>query len=160
MTYSCVVVGTDGSATAERAVRQAAEVACTESARLVVVTAYEGHPRTGMEHLAGTGPGAESQRQAEAPGDLRWMLTDRGQAEGIAQHGRELARDAGAEEIVIQSDEGDPAEVLVGTAEFYDADLLVVGSVGLVGAQRFLLGSVASAVLHHAPCDVLVVDTE
>ena len=60
---------------------------------------------------------------------------------------------------MIQSDDGDPAEVLLDAARLYDADLLVVGSVGLVGAQRLLLGSVATSVLHHAPCDVLVVDT-
>jgi nucleotide-binding universal stress UspA family protein len=159
VTYSCVVVGSDGSATAERAVRHAAEVAADEGARLVVVTAFEGHRRTAMEHLAGTNPASEAQRQAEAPGDLQWMLTDRGQADGVAQRARVIARAAGAAEVVIQSDEGDPAAVLVDTASFYDADLLVVGSVGLVGAQRFLLGSVASSVLHHAPCDVLVVDT-
>ncbi len=160
MTYACVVVGSDGSATAERAVRQAAEVASNEGARLVVVTAFEGERRTAMEHLAGTAPGGETDRQAEAPSDLRWMLTDRGQAEGVAQQGRRVAHEAGASEVVILSDDGDPAEVLIESARFYDADLLVVGSVGLVGPQRFLLGSVASSVLHHAPCDVLVVDTD
>lgn len=46
-----------------------------------------------------------------------------------------------------------------GGQSIHDADLLVVGSVGLVGARRVLLGSVATTVLHHAPCDVLVVDT-
>ena len=36
----------------------------------------------------------------------------------------------------------------------------VVGSVGLTASTHFLLGSVASTVLHHAPCDVLVVHTK
>ena len=63
------------------------------------------------------------------------------------------------EGIVLQSDDGDPGEVLLDAARLHDADLLVVGSVGLVGARRVLLGSVATTVLHHAPCDVLVVDT-
>ncbi len=159
MTYACVVVGTDGSATAERAVRHGAELAAVDDARMVVVTAFEAEHRSAMEHLAGTDPAASAGRQASAPSDMRWMLTDRGQADGVAQRARAIAHEAGVSGVVIQSDEGDPAEVLIDAARFYDADLLVVGSVGLVGAQRFLLGSVAASVLHHAPCDVLVVDT-
>jgi nucleotide-binding universal stress UspA family protein len=158
MTYSCVVVGTDGSATAERAVRQGAELAGSDGARMVVVTAFASHRRTAMEHLAGTDP-APSNNGGGAPSDLRWMLTDRSQAEGVAQRARAIARDVGVEGVVLQSDDGDPADVLLDAARLHDADLLVVGSVGLVGAQRLVLGSVASAVLHHAPCDVLVVDT-
>lgn len=159
MTYACVVVGTDGSPTAERAVRHAAELAAGDEARMVVVTAFESQHRTALEHLAGAEAGSVATREGTAPADLRWMLTERGQADGVAQRGREIAREAGASGVVIQSDDGDPAEILLDAARFYDADLLVVGSVGLVGAQRFLLGSVASTVLHHAPCDVLVVDT-
>ncbi len=159
MTYTCLVVGTDGSATAERAVTQAAALAAADDARMVVVTAYEGPRRTAMEELAGVEAGASAWRQSAAPADLRWALTDRGQAEAVAQRARTLAQNAGAGSVVVQSDEGDPAEVLLDSARLHDADLLVVGSVGLVGAQRFLLGSVASTVLHHASCDVLVVDT-
>ncbi len=159
MTYACVVVGTDGSATAERAVRQGAELAVADDARMVVVTAFESEHRSAMDQLAGTDPSSSAKRQAVAPEDVRWMLTDRGQADGVAQRARAIAHEVGVSGVVIQSDEGDPAEALIDAARFYDADLLVVGSVGLVGAQRFLLGSVASSVLHHAPCDVLVVDT-
>jgi len=160
MTYACVVVGTDGSPTAERAVRHGAELAAVDDARMVVVTAYESEHRTAMEHLAGTDPSTAHVDPGAAPTDVRWMLTDRGQADGVAQRARTIAHELGVSGVVIQSDEGDPAEVLIDAARFYDADLLVVGSVGLVGAKRFLLGSVASSVLHHAPCDVLVVDTD
>jgi nucleotide-binding universal stress UspA family protein len=159
MTYACLVVGTDGSATAERAVSRAAALAAADDARMIVVTAYEGPRRTALEQLAGVEAGSTAWRQGTAPADLRWALSDRGQADAVAQRGRALAQKAGAGAVVVQSDEGDPAEVLLDTALLHDADLLVVGSVGLVGAQRFLLGSVAATVLHHAPCDVLVVDT-
>ena len=40
MTYGSVVVGTDGSATAERAVTEAATLSAADGARLVIVTAY------------------------------------------------------------------------------------------------------------------------
>jgi nucleotide-binding universal stress UspA family protein len=157
MTYGCVVVGTDGSATAERAVRQGAQLAVSDGARMVVVTAFESRRRTGMEQLAGTDP--EPSSNGGAPPDLRWMLNERGRAERAAQRARAIASELGVEGVVLQSDDGDAAEVLLDAARLHEADLLVVGSAGLVGARRLLLGSVAIAVLHHAPCDVLVVDT-
>jgi|SRR5580765_288013 len=52
---------------------------------------------------------------------------------------------------------GDPREALVDTARAENADLLVVGSHGRTGLPKLLLGSVASHVVAHAPCDVVVV---
>ena len=146
MGYSTVVVGTDGSETASRAVRHAGSLAADHDARLVVVTAYEPHG----DELADT---------AGAPRDLRWMLTDRVQAEELARTGRQLAADEGATRISAQAIAGSPADVLLEAAVDHGADCIVVGSVGLTGAARFVLGSVASSVAHHAPCDVLVVHT-
>ena len=50
---------------------------------------------------------------------------------------------------------GAPALALVDVAA--DADLLVVGSHGRTGFSRLVLGSVAMAVVQHAPCPVVVV---
>ena len=44
-------------------------------------------------------------------------------------------------------------------AETVDADLIVVGSRGMTGAKRFLLGSVPNKVAHHAFCNVMIVYT-
>lgn len=52
---------------------------------------------------------------------------------------------------------GDPRAVIVDAAEEWGADLIVVGSHGYRGLQRWLLGSVAQAVVAHAPCSVEVV---
>ena len=52
---------------------------------------------------------------------------------------------------------GHPAAELLRVAEEHSAGLIVVGSHGLTGVQRFLLGSVSERVLRHAPCSVLVV---
>jgi nucleotide-binding universal stress UspA family protein len=51
--------------------------------------------------------------------------------------------------------EGQPAETLLGAAG--DADLVIVGSRGLGGFKRLMLGSVSDQVVHHAVCPVLVV---
>jgi nucleotide-binding universal stress UspA family protein len=52
---------------------------------------------------------------------------------------------------------GDPRHVLVQAARTYGADMIVVGCHGHSAAHRLLVGSVASHLVHHAPCDLLVV---
>lgn len=148
MAYQNVIVGTDGSATAERAVRQAADLAIEHGARLVVVTAYEPQGDVLVE-------------KSGAPDELKWMLTDRVQAEELARRGKEAAVEAGVGSVSVQAIAGSPADVLLETAADFGADCIVVGSVGLTSATRFIpgVGSVASSVAHHAPCDVLIVHT-
>ena len=146
MAYESVIVGTDGSPTAQRAVSQAAQLAAADGARLVIVTAYV--------------PGGASAGDMDAvPADIRFTLTDRVQAEELAQRGREVAKEVGVRKVVIQAIAGDPGSVLLEAAKDFDADLIVVGSKGLTSAAHFILGSVASSVSHHAPCDVLVAHT-
>jgi nucleotide-binding universal stress UspA family protein len=53
--------------------------------------------------------------------------------------------------------DGDPRDLLVTTACNERCDLVVVGSHGRTGLARLLLGSVASHVVTHAPCSVMVV---
>lgn len=52
---------------------------------------------------------------------------------------------------------GDPREAIVDAATEERADLVVVGSHGRSGLTKLLMGSVASHVVTHAPCSVLVV---
>jgi nucleotide-binding universal stress UspA family protein len=148
MGYSSIVVGTDGSPTAQRAVEQAGQLAAADAARLVIVTAYV--PGEG----AATGIDPD-----DVPADIRFTLTDRVQAEELAEGGRAAAHAAGAGKVVVQALPGDPSHVLLEAARDFDADLIVVGSRGLTSHAHFILGSVAASVAHHAPCDVLVAHT-
>jgi nucleotide-binding universal stress UspA family protein len=52
---------------------------------------------------------------------------------------------------------GKPASEIVRTAQEWRADIVVIGSHARHGVQRALLGSVAEAVMRHAPCPVFVV---
>ncbi len=52
---------------------------------------------------------------------------------------------------------GSPAAEILDEAAKMKASLIVTGSHGRHGAQRFLLGSVSSKIVDHAPCSVLVV---
>jgi nucleotide-binding universal stress UspA family protein len=148
MGYTSIVVGTDGSETAERAVRQAAELAADEGARLVVVSAFQ--PSGALSS------GLDADR---VPSDIRYTLTDRAQTEELAERGRTIARERGVSKVVVQALAGEPAKVLLEAAKDFGADLIVVGSRGLTSHAHFILGSVAASVAHHAPCDVLVAHT-
>jgi nucleotide-binding universal stress UspA family protein len=134
--YATVVVGTDGSATAEQAVRAAAALAAGNAADLVVVAAFGGTV------AAGGAPVDE-----EAAGE-------------VARRGEAVAREAGAARVAVRAVPGEPADVLVATASDVGADLIVVGSRGMTRPSRSTLGAVANTVSHHAGCDVLVFSTE
>jgi ubiquinone biosynthesis protein len=58
--------------------------------------------------------------------------------------------------VVVNSD---PAKAIVEAAKEEQADILVVGNVGMRSRRRFLVGNVPSAVAHAAPCTVVLVNT-
>ena len=68
--------------------------------------------------------------------------------------------DAGSVSAQAHLSEGVPAAEIVGLGEDIDAGLIVVGSRGLGGVRRALMGSVSEAVTRHAHCPVLVVRKE
>ena len=53
--------------------------------------------------------------------------------------------------------QGDPKSVILDDAKSWGADLIVLGSRGRKGLERFMLGSVSAAVLRHAHCSVEIV---
>jgi nucleotide-binding universal stress UspA family protein len=140
--FSSIVVGTDGSQTAEIALRRAIELARLTGATLHVVSAYEPSPA----RVGG------NQRVAEA---AEWSVGSDFKVDAVLQRARESAREL---EIEVHAPKGDAADSLIQTAKEQDADLIVMGSRGMRGARR-VLGSVPNKVSHHAPCDVLIVQT-
>ena len=68
----------------------------------------------------------------------------------------EKAKFAGleAESVILK---GSPAEKILDFADEHDIDLIVVGSLGKNGIERFALGSVSEKVVRHAKVPVLIV---
>ena len=54
------------------------------------------------------------------------------------------------------SDKMDPVEGILGAAKAKKSDLIIMGSHGRRGLNRILMGSVAEAILRHAPCAVII----
>jgi nucleotide-binding universal stress UspA family protein len=145
--FESIVVGTDGSETARKAVAAAVELAKLTGAKLEVVSAYE---PVSSQRLR------EEARQV--PPDLQWMVNPREDVDATLAEAAERVRAAGVASRVYAR-EGDPADAILDVAEELGSDLIVVGNKGMTGAKRFLLGSVPNKVSHHAPCAVMIVRT-
>lgn len=136
---AAIVVGTDGSETAGKAVARAATLAQQAGAKLHIVTASGLKPEL-------------------VPEEFDWLETAGVQAEMILRQATESVSETGVE-VETHARVGDPASVLIDVAVETDAEMIVVGNKGMTGVARFLLGSVPNRVAHHAPCDVLIVRT-
>ncbi|HET6143998.1 MAG TPA: universal stress protein [Candidatus Acidoferrales bacterium] len=55
--------------------------------------------------------------------------------------------------------EGEPKSLIIDAANEWHADMIVVGSHGWSGLNRFLMGSVSEAVVRHAHCSVEIIRT-
>jgi nucleotide-binding universal stress UspA family protein len=145
--YSTVVVGTDGSDTSLNAVSRAAALARDEAARLVIVCAYY---RSDDRATA---------RDQDVLGADAYQIVGSAPAEDSLQTAADRARAAGADTISTRAVEAKPADALRQVVAAEQADLLVVGNVGLNTLAGRILGSVPLDVARHAGTDVLIVHT-
>ena len=139
---STIVVGTDGSQTARRAVALAAELARQLGATLHVVHGY--HPPAVLEGAGEAVAGAVTATSA------MWReLGESVVADALADPGLEGVA------VIGHSVAGGAWQAVVSVAEEVGADLVVVGNRGMRAAG----GSVPDAVVTHAPCHVLIAKT-
>jgi nucleotide-binding universal stress UspA family protein len=135
---STVAVGTDGSATAEEAVRQAADLARRYGAKLVLLSASHGAPANADQDI-----------------ERQWASNPSARLATLLERTEERLRNEGIECETL-TDEGDAGDVLVRLASECGADMLVIGNKGM---KRRVLGSVPNTVAHKADCSVMVVKT-
>ena len=146
--YRDVVVGTDGSPTARCAVHAAAVVAKALGARLTVATAwYRDMPDKPVLSELATFPGGDAGAM-----EASW-------AEHTVATAAAAARKLGAPDVAVATPMGQAADVLVRLSEDRRDSLIVVGTVGLGSRTERLVGNVPNQVAHHAPWDVLLVQT-
>jgi nucleotide-binding universal stress UspA family protein len=143
--YESIVVGTDGSDSATRAVDEATRLAGAVGATLHVVSAFEPvrGARVGGTPEGGAGP-------ATLPADTK--------VQGVIEEAAARVRMSGVS-VKTHTLTGDPADALIEVAGREHAGLIVVGSYGMHGMGR-VRGSVPNRVSHRARCSVLIVATE
>jgi nucleotide-binding universal stress UspA family protein len=135
---STVAVGTDGTPTAEAAVKEAAEIARRFEAKLFLLSVFEDSARSSAQDV-----------------ELQWASSPAARVRSVLERLEGDLRRQGIE-CETRADSGDPGKVLVRLAEECGADLLVIGNKGM---KRRVLGSVPNTVTHSAACSVLVVKT-
>jgi nucleotide-binding universal stress UspA family protein len=138
-----ILVAADGSEEAALAAMTAAELAHRSYSKLHIVSVADAYSssddvKTGL---------VENLRQRAQD-----VLDD--QVNKIEQSGKEVAR------THLRASQRHPADSIVQVAEEIGAGLVVMGSRGLGGIKRALLGSVSDSVVRHAHCPVLVVRQE
>ncbi len=144
--FTNVVVGTDGSETADKAVEVAARLAKDWNATLHIVVAYRSNI-SGMAAASGA-PMVDSGTRQEIQRESALQIAAKS-AENWAQ-GVKVEHHAVANAA---------PDAILDTAGAVGADLIVVGSRGMTGARR-VLGSVPNSVAHGATCAVLIVKTD
>ena len=78
------------------------------------------------------------------------------EAKGLVAKTADALRSAGVN-VSTAVTQGDPKSIIIDDAKAWGADLIVLGSHGRKGLDRFLLESVSEAVLRHAHCSVEIV---
>lgn len=144
--YKKVLFTTDGSKFAEESIPQAADLAKQCGAELEVLTVIENPVFYGT-------PEATALYDAEFYRSLAGELEKL--AQGAVDRAVALAKGRGMS-AVGKVRRGSPADEVVAEAKEWGADVVVLSTHGRTGLGRLFLGSVANAVVHHAPCPVLL----
>ncbi|MDG5775554.1 universal stress protein [Haloarculaceae archaeon H-GB2-1] len=135
--FDTVVIATDGSASAERAVTVALDLADKFDATVLSLSVVD------EGELDGT------------PEDLRADLEDA--LEETAADAVQDVADFAADSVTTAVRRGHPPTEIRTFAESVDADVVAMGTRGRHGEHGFVLGSVAEAVVRRCPMPVLTV---
>ncbi|MDX1484419.1 MAG: universal stress protein [Alphaproteobacteria bacterium] len=167
--FDTIVVATDGSANADRAVSVAAKLAAACGARLTLVhvaptylsladaeqvTDLSPEARADIKKIRETMGGFEISGYAPVPAPQS-AIEHIGNA--VLDRAESLARENGPAEIDRILRFGDPAEGVVEEAERIKAELIVVGTRGLSDLGALVMGSVSHKVIQLADCPCVTV---
>jgi nucleotide-binding universal stress UspA family protein len=139
-----ILVATDGSEGASRAVDRAARLSSALGAELLIAT-------VGLDRLSAAEI-SEAAREGISQGDLLERF-----AQEILIDAKKLARSQGAPEIRTLHALGDPAQTILDLARGEQVDMIVVQRHGRGRLAGLLLGSVSHKLARLAPCTVVLV---
>lgn len=142
--FANIVVGTDGSETADEAVALAISLAREGGATLHIVNAYRTTAGSGQLALAG----------APVPGNT--ALGDVVGAEASQRLLDGVASRASGLNVETHSVNESAPDAVIGVAEQVGADLIVVGNKGM---ERRVFGSVPNSIARKTPCNLLIAKT-
>lgn len=139
-----LLVATDGSASAERAVAFAAQLADATHAKLVIFAVSDGRASSELE--------AFGEAEHATTGD---MLES--EMSGILARARAQASGFLAHDVQAEHETGDPTALILQRANALHADAIVAGKRGHGRLSGLLLGSVSQKLVTLASCPVVIV---
>lgn len=143
-----IMIATDGSDTSKNAVKTGIDIAHHGKGCIVAVYVID---ISRLSHLPG---------YAMLPG-LKEKISHLMREEGrqATQYAEDLAQmtNVPCRKMVLQ---GNPSQEILKSAQEMEADLIVIGSRGRTGIEKFLLGSVAEKVVMHSSIPVLIIKEE
>lgn len=98
----------------------------------------------------------EGQAWGYSPDASQVLEEQRKEAEELVARADQTLREKNFK-VMTAVEEGNPKEVILDSAAEWHADLIVLGSHGRKGLDRFFMGSVSEAVARHAPCSVEII---
>jgi nucleotide-binding universal stress UspA family protein len=146
--YRKLLIATDGSDLAGRAVTHGIALAKEMGATVVILTVTERWSATEMAWQASLSPVNPIEAYEEAASEA---------AAGILAAAEARAREAGVAVETVHVGDRSPAEGILEAATEAGCDLIVMATHGRRGLDRLLLGSQANEVLHYARVPVLVI---
>lgn len=169
-----ILVPTDGSKHADKALELAGDIASKYGAAVHVLNVYGHRDEAQLRHLAESehladvdisSPGGalvtmpisvyEDMRRAENRGAMGVVYEKIGGV--ITNHAETVLKEHGVSKVDHEITNGDPAEQIVEHAAKYKADMIIMGSRGLSDLKGLLMGSVSHKVSNSTPCTVVVV---
>ena len=145
--FERIIIPIDGSKEAEKAAKKAIFLAKSTGIKTVAMYVVN----TPIPHVAARGPLIETPVFTSYP--QLWKLIQK-QGYFYLNEIEKLGKKMGIA-IIRKMVDGHPANEIIKEAK--KDDLIVIGSKGITGLERLLVGSVAENVVHHASCPVMVV---
>lgn len=143
--FEKIIIATDGSDPSYKAAEQGVEIARLSGGKVVAVYVVDVHRLAQMPGYAAI---------AGMKDRLLELMLQQGQE--ATENVENIARNAGVpcSKVILK---GHPSDELLRYSRQSPADLLVMGSIGRSGLNRFLLGSVAEKVVQHTKVPVMII---
>jgi nucleotide-binding universal stress UspA family protein len=140
-----ILLAIDDSGFSQAAIETVIEQARPHDTDVRILHVVESPPLLVAREMGGYDPALETALESQKQN-----------AEALVRKAAELLRARGIK-VAAGLEVGDPKSKILDVADEWRADLIVVGSHGRRGFERFLMGSVSDAVARHAKCSVQIV---
>jgi nucleotide-binding universal stress UspA family protein len=137
-----LIIGVDGSEDSEAAVNAVAARKWPTGSEVRVVSATWAAPQVNSPNMVGP--------------ITKWILEEKARVKKMIAQDIDKLTSTGLK-IEVRVKDGEPKSILIAEAESWGADCIFVGARGLGRVERFMLGSVSSAIAARAQCSVEIV---